>query len=426
MPSSDHLKHWFLCAWLLCALACPPALARPWQVSQSGLSLPAALAQARPGDTIEVAPGVYRYGNIEIKQPVVLLGRGLPVLDGEQKYEILSVKSSWVVISGFRLVNSGFSSMNDLSGIRVYGVRQVQIIGNQFENTFFGIYLTNSHHCLVQGNVLVAGQQADYNIGNGIHLWQCDSAQIIGNQIRKHRDGIYFEFVTNSQIQGNHSEGNLRYGLHFMFSHHDHYEGNLFKNNGAGVAVMYSQDVTMTGNRFQENWGDAAYGLLLKDIRDSRISGNEFVKNTAGIYIEGCSRSQFSDNDFVANGYAMRLQASCEANTLSHNNFMGNTFDLASNGETVLNTLQNNYWDRYEGYDLARDGVGDVPFHPVSLYAMVLERMPQATVLLRSFAVTLLDRVEKVIPSLTPRDLRDDAPQMRPLPRPKPFVLSEK
>jgi nitrous oxidase accessory protein len=340
-------------------------------------------------------------------------------LDGEGKYEILSVKSSHVVIQGFKIVNSGFSSMNDLAGIRVYGVRNVKIINNQFANTFFGIYLTNSHQCLVQDNVLVAGQQADYNTGNGIHLWQCDSARIVNNHISKHRDGVYFEFVTNSVIAQNDSRGNLRYGLHFMFSHNNRYEGNTFQNNGAGVAVMYSKEVWMINNVFQENWGDASYGLLLKEIRDSHIVGNRFFKNTAGIYIEGCSRSQFADNDFVANGYAMRLQANCEANMVSGNNFMGNTFDLASNGQTVLNTLKGNYWDRYEGYDLDRDGQGDVPFHPVSLYAMVLERMPQATILLRSFTVTLLDRMEKVMPSLTPNDLRDDSPLTKPAPRKK-------
>ena len=302
-----------------------------------------------------------------------------------------------------------------MAGIRVYGMNNVKIINNRLENTFFGIYLTNSANCLVQDNYLIAGKQADYNIGNGIHLWKCEKAQIIHNQIYKHRDGIYFEFVTESIIKNNYSEKNMRYGLHFMFSHNNLYENNTFKNNGAGVAVMYSEKVTMIKNNFFENWGDAAYGLLLKDIRDSKIISNQFFKNTIGIYIEGCSRSEFKNNDFKENGYAMRLQASCDANTISRNNFMGNTFDLTTNGETVLNKLENNYWDKYEGYDLKRDGIGDVPFHPVSLYAMVLEKMPQAVILIRSFAVTLLDRMEKVIPSLTPNDLRDDLPMTKPI-----------
>ncbi len=30
----------------------------------------------------------------------------------------------------------------------------------------------------------------------------------------------------------------------------------------------------------------------------------------------------------------------------------------------VLNTFNNNYWDKYEGYDLNSDGTGDVPLPP--------------------------------------------------------------
>ena len=81
----------------------------------------------------------------------------------------------------------------------------------------------------------------------------------------------------------------------------------------------------------------------------------------------------------------------------------------------ALNTFDGNYWDRYEGYDLDRDGVGDVPFRPVSLYAVVQERMPYALMLMRSFMVYLLDKAEKIIPSLTPEQLMDEKPAMQPI-----------
>ena len=49
---------------------------------------------------------------------------------------------------------------------------------------------------------------------------------------------------------------------------------NTFRNNGSGVAVMFTKRVQMTGNRFEDNWGAAAYGLLLKEISDSRLDRN--------------------------------------------------------------------------------------------------------------------------------------------------------
>lgn len=378
-------------------------------------SIRAALAAAQAFDTLKIQPGTYREGNLEITQPLVLWGINYPVLDGQLKYEILSIKANNVCVRGLRLVNSGYASIQDIAGIRVYGANEVSIQDNVLENTFFGIYLTNASNCRIWRNRLRASERAQYNIGNGIHLWKCQQASIVGNHIARHRDGIYFEFVTNSLIKNNLSEINLRYGLHFMFSHNDRYEHNTFRNNGAGVAVMYTQHVTMLRNHFDENWGDSAYGLLLKDIRDSHIEHNSFRKNTIGIYMEGTSRSQFVHNDFTENGYAVRLQASCDDNTFERNNFAGNTFDVATNGTMVLNTLRQNYWDKYEGYDLQHDGVGDVPYRPVSLYATILERIPQAVMLLHSFAVTLMDKIEKIIPSLTPENLKDSTPLIRPV-----------
>jgi nitrous oxidase accessory protein len=40
--------------------------------------------------------------------------------------------------------------------------------------------------------------------------------------------------------------------------------------------------------------------------------------------------------------------------------------------------------------------------------------MPQAMILLRSFTATLLDKIEKIIPSLTPENMKDDSPSMKP------------
>jgi nitrous oxidase accessory protein len=69
-----------------------------------------------------------------------------------------------------------------------------------------------------------------------------------------------------------------------------------------------------------------------------------------------------------------------------------NTFDVATNGVLVLNSFNRNYWDKYEGYDLNKDHVGDIAFHPVSLFSMVVEKNPSAMMLFRSFITTLLDK----------------------------------
>jgi nitrous oxidase accessory protein len=372
----------------------------------------AAIGKAKENDTIWIEKGIYREKNILIEKKLSLIGLNFPVLDGENQYEILTVQADGVLIKGLEIRRSGKSSLHDLAGIKVNLAKNVQILNNRLYENYFAIYLLGTAECTVFGNQIKGNPTNEQNTGNAIHLWRSEKAHIEQNTTSGHRDGIYFEFVTDSKIIGNHSHHNIRYGLHFMFSHHNFYQKNTFEENGAGVAVMYSNHVQMQGNIFRKNWGSAAYGLLLKDISDSQIENNVFEQNTIGIYMEGSSRMKMQDNDFLANGWALRIQASCDDNTFIFNNFESNTFDVATNGTTVLNTFDQNYWDKYEGYDLKRDGTGDVPYHPVSMYAMVVEQMPFAAVLLRSLVVSLLDRAEKAIPSLTPENLLDNKPFM--------------
>lgn len=377
-------------------------------------SIREAIMVAKNGDTLLVHSGVYREGNLVLEKSLVIIGEDYPLLDGENKYEIFTIHANGVVIQGFRFKDTGIASINDLAAIKILQSKNVYIVGNQFENTFFGIYLANSTKCSIENNKLESNAEAEHQIGNGIHLWKCDQIIITNNRIKGHRDGIYFEFVTNSVITENYSEGNMRYGLHFMFSNDDEYRNNTFINNGAGVAVMYTKGVKMIGNTFEHNWGSSSYGLLLKDIRDSFVTDNIFKKNSAGILMEGCSRIDVKNNSFLQNGYALRLQASCDDNLIQHNNFQQNTFDLVTNGSLVLNKIESNYWDRYEGYDLDKNKVGDVPYHPISLYGTIIERMPTAVLLWRSFLVFLMDKAEKAIPVLTPENLKDDLPAMKP------------
>lgn len=387
-----------------------------WTVSQSGdiKTIKEAIQKAADGDTILVKPGIYREGNIKVTKEVVLLGEDYPVVDGELKYEVFTVTSNNVVIRYFNIINVGISSLNDLAAIGGENARNLYLADNKIEMAFFGIHLANCKSSLIENNTLKAAAVNESATGNGIHLWKSDNITVKNNTVDGHRDGIYFEFVTNSLIENNISINNLRYGLHFMFSHNDEYNRNLFKNNGSGIAVMYSKGVTMRYNRFEENWGASVFGLLLKEISESTIEHNLFLRNTVAIYMEACSRSTFRGNEFRENGWGLKLQASCDDNLFEGNNFISNSFDMGTNGSMTLNTLTGNYWDKYGGYDLDKDGVGDVPFHPVSLYSMIVEKMPTSVMLWRSFLVLLLDRAEKVIPIVTPENLKDEVPVMKP------------
>lgn len=382
---------------------------------QAFQSIKEAIRTAGYGDTVLVKKGFYYLNNAIITQSILLVGEDFPVLHGADKYELLTISGHHVMVKGFQFVNPGYSSMNDYAAIKIVDANNITIENNRITNAYFGIHIANSEYCTIRNNYLNGLTKTEQTTGNGIHLWKCNNMLVERNEVHGHRDGIYFEFVTASLVQKNLSEENIRYGLHFMFSNNDQYIGNTFKKNGAGVAVMYSKAVTMISNNFENNWGAAAYGLLLKEISDSKIRQNQFTQNTVGIYMEGTNRIQVEKNIFKRNGWAAKVQASCSDNSFYQNNFFSNTFDIGTNGSLVLNTFTNNYWDKYEGYDRNKDGFGDVVYHPVSMYSTIVEENPNTLMLLRSFMVSLLDKAEKAIPSLTPENLRDEQPLMKPL-----------
>lgn len=396
-------------------LSCIASGAANTIVVATGTKIPTlkeALVKAADGDTIIVKKGYYTSLNTLVRKEVTILGENYPVLDARQKEEVITILADNVKFDGFEVRNSKTGAMRDFAGIRLHRVKNVVISNNKLRNNFFGIYLSDSQNIKLLHNNL-EGNRSQLSSGNGIHLWKCNNILIKNNFITGHRDGIYFEFVKKSVIEQNYSVKNFRYGLHFMFSDDDMYHKNTFKNNGSGVAVMYSKRIRMLNNLFIENWGSSIYGLLLKDISYSEIRNNRFTRNTTGVYMEGCESINVLENNFNNNGWAIRVLANCVNSSFKKNNFKANSFDVTTNGDLNLNHFVNNYWDKYEGYDLNKDGTGDVPYRPVSLYAQIIEQIPQSVMLMRSFTVNLLDKVERSIPSITPETVKDEQPRMR-------------
>lgn len=377
-------------------------------------ALAAAIAAASPHDTVRVAAGVYREPLVVVDRPLTIIGEGAAILDGEGERALMVIRADSVTVRGLHFRNTGRSFSDDRAALTVDEARFCHIEGNRFDDTFFGIYLANAGDCVVAGNELTTSAERETLAGNGIHLWYSARIQIRDNRIRGHRDGIYFEFVEDAEVTHNDSAGNLRYGLHFMFSDDCTYRGNRFADNGAGVAVMYSSGVVMEDNDFDRNRGTTAFGLLLKDITDSRIAHNRFRQNSVGIHAEGSNRLDVRSNDFIRNGWAVQLMANSNDSAFEANNFIGNSFDVATNSRRTYSRFEGNYWDRYEGWDLDRDGVGDVPFRPVRLFALVVQQNRPILILHRSLLVSLLDLAEKVFPVLTPENLVDDRPALAP------------
>lgn len=378
-------------------------------------NLPSLIENAKDGDVFIIKAGNYKVENLKITKSIKLIGENFPIIEGNKKNEVITVTASNVIIKGLVVSGAGVSFLQENAAIKLNEVSNCVIEDNILKDNFFGIYLAKSYNCVIRNNRIEAYTKTETNSGNGIHLWYSKGITIVNNQINGHRDGIYFEFVMHSLIKNNYSKNNLRYGLHFMFSDSCSYVDNTFEANGAGVAVMYTKNVTMKGNHFINNWGAASFGVLLKDLTDCLIEENYFNRNTNGLYLEGCNRITVRRNNFISNGWGIKLMANSMNNFFSDNNFISNSFDVLTNSKNNFNTFTQNYWSKNSGYDLDKDGFADVPYRPVKMFSVLVERQQASMIFIHSLFIELLNVAESIVPSLTPINLIDGKPRMREL-----------
>jgi nitrous oxidase accessory protein len=407
---------------LLCLALPQPASAKTVGVCQGSCqfrSIQAAIDYAAPGDTILVNGGTY-YGNISIAKPLRLIGINKPVIDAKYSGDVIKSTSADITINGFVIKDSGRSDIEDFAGIKFlgddYSIQDCHIDNNIILNNLFGIWVGNARRCTITNN-LIRGPSSGSEVlsGNGIHLWHCTNFMVDGNTISDQRDGMYFEFTSNSNVNNNISKDNLRYGIHFMYSSNNSFTGNTFVNNQTGAAVMVSNHIHMEFNKFLNSWGPVSYGLFLKEMDDCYLDRNIFEHNTVAIVVENAERNKIAKNDFINNGTAIRLaQSDSTDNLFEYNNFISNTFDVGVNDfMDSHNIFQHNYWSDYTGYDLDRNGIGDVPFKPVKLMSLYAQKFPASLILLKSLFIDILDFTENMIPSLTPSVITDNYPSMK-------------
>lgn len=406
------MKYFISIAFLLSFL---PTLAGEIRVCSSCevKTVKQAIEIAQSGDTIIIEKGVYKEFDINIIDKTLhIKGINYPVIDAGMNGTAFGIRANGVTIEGLKIINIGRSYTKDFAAILLNGSENFTLKNNILENVFFGFLIEKSVKGVIEGNRIKSEGGEEANSGNGIHLWSSSEIIVRNNHVQGMRDGIYIEFGKNCEILDNVCEKNIRYGLHFMFSDRNSYIGNTFEDNGAGVAVMFSKFIEMKKNLFRKSWGSASYGLLLKEISDATLEHNIFEDNTIAVNADGTTRVKFIENDFKNNGYAIKVHGGAYTTSFTRNNFLYNSFDVAYSGRLNDNSFTGNYWSDYTGYDLDKDKIGDVPFRPVKLFSYLVNKTPEAIVLLRSIFIDLVDFSEKVSPIFTPAELIDHEPQM--------------
>ena len=186
-------------------------------------NLPAALAT--DADTVRLKPGTYPGANLELLRPVVIIGEPGVIIDGGGEGYVLKLLSDHISISNLKIINAGRSYTKDYAAIYTFGITDFVIEDVVIEDPFFGILIEKSKRGVVRSNLVLGNASKEDDAGNGIHLWHCAEIMVASNEVYGLRDGIYLEFVDDSQVVDNHAHHNIRYTI---IRRNTHYPGVSF------------------------------------------------------------------------------------------------------------------------------------------------------------------------------------------------------
>jgi nitrous oxidase accessory protein len=364
------------------------------------------LLAAAPGRTITVDGGVHQ-GPIVVRGPLTVLGINRPVIDGNGTGSVVTIEGTDVVFRGFVVRNSGRNVTEEAAGITVTGERH-QVEANQIRDVYFGIHIAGGAQHLVDHNVIAPGEKHGARPGHGISVWHARDARIRWNRISAARDGIYLSFTDGILVSDN-DVSRCRYGVHSMYSQNATFERNRLTSNLLGAALMMSDRLVLRGNRIEQHReGPAAYGVLLKDIGDLRAEDNRILANRVGIYAEAVPsqpgrHALVRRNVIAGNEVGLALHSNA-AMTVTGNIIADNLTDVRAVGRQLSPSMRwsvrgrGNAWSQYRGYDVDRDGIGDVPYHVDGAIDALVARQPMVQALLYTPAHLAVEAAARMFP----------------------------
>jgi nitrous oxidase accessory protein len=405
---------------LLATLGCgPAAVARASMLDvPAGDGLGEAIARAAPGDTLRLAPGLHR-GSVVIATPnLTLQGVAGAVVEGGRAGSTIAVRAPDDVLRGLIVRGSGLSLIGKDSGVFLdAGADRAVIEDNVFEDNLIAIYLDGPRDAMVRRNRIQGLRTLRISErGPAISLWNTPGSQIVNNDIRSGRDGVFSVTSSHNVVRGN-SFHDLRFAVHFMYTNDSEVGDNFSTGNGMGYVLMYSDHLSVHDNVSD---GDRDHGLLFNYANDSNIEGNVVRGGDKCVFIYNANKNRFTGNWFEGCQVGIHFTAGSERNEITGNSFVNNRSQVMYVGTRLLDWAvrgRGNYYSDNPAFDLNGDGIADTAYRPNDLMDQVIWRAPAAKLLLNSPAVQVVRWAQSQFPAIHPGGVIDTAPLMTP-PRP--------
>jgi parallel beta-helix repeat protein len=276
-----------------------------------GESLQAALNGANPGDTILVQGGVYRE-SLNITMPIILEGRGHPLLDGNSIGSAITIKADGARVSGFEIRTVRRTGIHIIS-------RNNVIENNTISGCLDGIRLDHSNTNLIASNDV-------NNNTNGITLYGSEGNTIENNNIRDNNIneesdcGIFLIYSAGNVIQRNDLMDNGDCSISLRSSSNNEVLNNtVTQNDWYGISLTESSNKNLIAMNNASSNHEA--GIHLDSSRQNLIRNNTALDNAKGIYLSYDSNDNTLEGNYVSkNDKGLNL-----ANHSSNNTLVGNT-----------------------------------------------------------------------------------------------------
>jgi nitrous oxidase accessory protein len=392
-----------------------PLWAKDVHVEPGTGTLATAIAGAAPGDVLVLSGGAY-LGPITIDRTLTLHGDGSASIDGQGQGTVISVTADDVVLSGLHVTGSGNSNADIDAGIKVVkGADRTRIEANRLTDNMHGVDVHGGFDTLVLNNTVEGRKNHRMNErGNGFYVWNAPGTVIQGNTVRWGRDGI-FANASKKNIFRNNTFRDLRFAVHYMYTHDSEVSGNISIGNHLGFAIMFSDRVVVKDNL---SLGDREHGVMLNFANGADVAGNLVRGGTKKcLFIYNAHKNLIFQNRFEGCGIGIHFTAGAERNMLTGNAFIANQEQVKYVGTRHMEWSfegRGNFWSDHPAFDLNGDGIADGVFRPNDLMDHILWSQPAAALLTGSPAVQLVRWSQSSFPAILPGGVTDSHPLMLP------------
>ncbi len=310
-----------------------------------------AIDNATDGDTIVVEPGEY-FENLLIENSISLIGqdqRNTTIVSADEM-DVISIRSSFVKISGFTIVGKGVSQGAQNAGIGMWNVSNCRIENNTIINNYEGISIIRSLNISINNNTLLNNGiylspfESDPNYwsshtvsitnkvnGNPLYylknkvggivpldagqviLINCTNVEIIDQNITNSTIGITLALSSYNTIANNTCRFQKENGIALYQSHNNSIiNNNCNKNEHAGIELIDSNDNRISDNNCSNNKGyyDGGGGINLISSLNNTLEKNICSNNDYFGIKSDFAHHIIKDNICDSNSYGIHLSGS--------------------------------------------------------------------------------------------------------------------